>query len=65
MADAIIFATARQESVPVATCDEHFSGLPGVSMVSTERRKQAHLHASIIKVAKKKVPPGFPGGTET
>lgn len=30
MADAVIYATARQESVPLATCDHHFEGLPGV-----------------------------------
>lgn len=30
MADALIYATARQENVPLVTCDHHFSGLPGV-----------------------------------
>lgn len=34
MADAIIYATARQESVPLVTCDQHFSGIPGVRYVS-------------------------------
>jgi len=29
MADAIIYATARQEGVMLATCDQHFAGLAG------------------------------------
>ena len=33
MADAIIYATARQEDVLLASCDQHFSGLPGVRYV--------------------------------
>lgn len=34
MADALIYATARQESVVLATCDMHFSGIPGVRYVA-------------------------------
>lgn len=34
MADALIYATARQESVVLVTCDRHFSGIPGVHYVA-------------------------------
>lgn len=30
MADALIYATARQEHAPLITCDRHFEDLPGV-----------------------------------
>ncbi|MFT3803897.1 MAG: type II toxin-antitoxin system VapC family toxin [Burkholderiaceae bacterium] len=29
-ADAIVYATARRQSVELLTCDAHFEGLPGV-----------------------------------
>ena len=32
-ADAIIFATARAQGATLLTCDAHFEGLPGVSLV--------------------------------
>ena len=32
--DAIIFATARQRGATLLTCDAHFEGLPGVTLVS-------------------------------
>jgi predicted nucleic acid-binding protein len=32
-ADAIIFATARQRGATLLTCDGHFAGLPGVTLV--------------------------------
>lgn len=33
MADAIIFATARARGATLLTCDGHFEGLPGVTLV--------------------------------
>ena len=32
-ADAIIFATARAQSATLLTCDAHFEGLPGVTLI--------------------------------
>jgi predicted nucleic acid-binding protein len=32
-ADAIIFATARAKGATLLTCDAHFAGLPGVTLV--------------------------------
>ncbi|MCA3486722.1 MAG: type II toxin-antitoxin system VapC family toxin [Rhodobacter sp.] len=32
-ADAIIFATARARAATLLTCDAHFEGLPGVTLV--------------------------------
>ncbi|WP_306118210.1 MULTISPECIES: type II toxin-antitoxin system VapC family toxin [unclassified Roseitalea] len=32
-ADAIIFATAQAKSATLLTCDSHFAGLPGVTLV--------------------------------
>ena len=32
-ADAIIFATARAQGATLLTCDTHFDGLPGVTLV--------------------------------
>lgn len=32
-ADAIIFATARAQGATLITCDAHFDGLPGVTLV--------------------------------
>jgi predicted nucleic acid-binding protein len=32
-ADAIIFATARAQGATLLTCDKHFDGLPGVTLV--------------------------------
>jgi predicted nucleic acid-binding protein len=32
-ADAIIFATARAQGAALLTCDVHFEGLPGVTLV--------------------------------
>ena len=32
-ADAVIFATARAQSATLLTCDRHFEGLPGVTLV--------------------------------
>ena len=32
-ADAIIFATAREQGATLLTCDAHFEGLPGVSLI--------------------------------
>lgn len=31
--DAIIFATARARSATLLTCDTHFEGLPGVTLI--------------------------------
>jgi predicted nucleic acid-binding protein len=33
MADAIIYATARTRQAHLVTCDTHFSGLPGVTIL--------------------------------
>ena len=33
-ADAIIFATARLRGAALLTCDAHFDGLPGVTLIS-------------------------------
>jgi predicted nucleic acid-binding protein len=33
-ADAIIFASARQRGATLLTCDAHFAGLPGVTLVA-------------------------------
>ena len=33
-ADAIVYATARQHEADLLTCDAHFSGLPGVTVIS-------------------------------
>ena len=33
-ADAIIFATARQLGATLLTCDAHFEGLPGVTLIA-------------------------------
>ena len=33
-ADAIIFATARLRGAALLTCDSHFDGLPGVTLIS-------------------------------
>ncbi|MFT3975091.1 MAG: PIN domain-containing protein [Amaricoccus sp.] len=32
-ADAIIFATARARNATLVTCDAHFDGLPGVTLI--------------------------------
>jgi predicted nucleic acid-binding protein len=32
-ADAIIFATARVQGAALLTCDAHFDGLPGVTLI--------------------------------
>lgn len=32
-ADAVIFATARAQGATLLTCDKHFEGLPGVTLV--------------------------------
>ena len=32
-ADAVIFATARQRGATLLTCDAHFAGLPGVTLI--------------------------------
>jgi predicted nucleic acid-binding protein len=32
-ADAIVFATARAQGATLLTCDAHFEGLPGVTLV--------------------------------
>jgi len=32
-ADAIIFATARAHDAALLTCDKHFEGLPGVTLI--------------------------------
>ncbi len=32
-ADAIIFATARTQGATLLTCDAHFQGLPGVTLI--------------------------------
>ena len=32
-ADAIIFATARLRGASLLTCDAHFAGLPGVTLI--------------------------------
>ena len=32
-ADAIIFSTARSRGATILTCDKHFEGLPGVTLV--------------------------------
>ena len=33
-ADAIVYATARQQGAELLTCDDHFKGLPGVLLFS-------------------------------
>lgn len=33
-ADAIVFATARERNADLVTCDAHFDGLPGVTLVA-------------------------------
>ena len=32
-ADAVIFATARAQGATLLTCDTHFEGLPGVTLI--------------------------------
>lgn len=32
-ADAIIFATARLRGATLLTCDKHFEGLPGITLI--------------------------------
>jgi predicted nucleic acid-binding protein len=32
-ADAIIFATARAQNATLLTCDTHFEGLPGITLI--------------------------------
>jgi len=34
MADAVVYATARQTAVDLVTCDAHFEALPGVTYFS-------------------------------
>jgi len=36
-ADAIIFATARGQGATLLTCDAHFEGLPGVTLIDKNR----------------------------
>ena len=36
-ADAIIFATARAHGAGLVTCDAHFDGLPGVTLIEKVR----------------------------
>ena len=36
-ADAIIFATARAHQAKLVTCDAHFNGLPGVTLIEKVR----------------------------
>ncbi|MBK1634381.1 type II toxin-antitoxin system VapC family toxin [Rhodovulum adriaticum] len=36
-ADAIIFATARAQAAMLLTCDAHFEGLPGVTLIEKIR----------------------------
>ena len=33
MADAIVYATAQAHDADVLTCDAHFGGLPGVTLI--------------------------------
>jgi len=37
-ADAIIFATARIRGATLLTCDKHFAGLPGVTLIEKVKR---------------------------
>jgi predicted nucleic acid-binding protein len=32
-ADSIVFATAQAQDAPLITCDAHFEGLPGVTLI--------------------------------
>lgn len=36
-ADAIVFATARMQAASLVTCDPHFEGLPGVTLIQKVR----------------------------
>jgi len=36
-ADAIIFATARRHGAKLVTCDTHFEGLPGVTLIKKDK----------------------------
>jgi predicted nucleic acid-binding protein len=36
-ADAVIYATARQEECPLVTCDHHFESLPEVTYFAKKR----------------------------
>jgi predicted nucleic acid-binding protein len=38
-ADAIVYATARQQGAELLTCDAHFEKLPGVAYFRKERRQ--------------------------
>jgi predicted nucleic acid-binding protein len=33
IADAVIFATARAQGATLLTCDKHFEGLPGITLI--------------------------------
>jgi predicted nucleic acid-binding protein len=35
LADAVVYATARQEGLELITCDAHFASLPGVTLLSS------------------------------
>lgn len=37
-ADAIVFATARARGATLLTCDTHFDGLPGVTLIEKIKR---------------------------
>jgi len=37
-ADAIMFATARAKGAELLTCDKHFEGLPGVTLIEKIKR---------------------------
>ena len=38
-ADAIVYATARHQGADFLTCDAHFEGLPGVTLLARTGRK--------------------------
>jgi len=40
-ADAIVFATARSQGASLLTCDAHFEGLPGVTLIDKGGRATA------------------------
>ena len=39
-ADSVIYATARQHGAGLMTCDAHFKGLPGVTLLTKSSRGQ-------------------------
>ena len=38
-ADAVIYATARQQGADLLTCDAHFEGLPGVTLFAKDSQR--------------------------